>query len=145
MRPTSNTWNMHSFETSVRARYWRETARELLATNPLWIVATIYLLAIGGIIICRDFLTAGVIMVLAIVFSKPFMRALKSEPPPLPRPVAFGNDQAQTADVARLLAVIEKLERRVIQLEAAITAKEYDWEQRLSKAAPSTSTPSMPG
>lgn len=146
MQSATKIWNMDSLEKSIRARYWRETAREIFGAHPAIAPAAIFVLTLLGIIICRDRFSSILILILAMHFSKPLLRGFKSRnPPPLPAervaPPAAWPPGPQSAEVSRLLTVIDQLEKRVVELEAAVTEKEFDWERRLSRVAPPSAGP----
>jgi hypothetical protein len=149
MQSATNFWNMQTYESSVRSRYWRETTRDFFGAYPIAAPAIIFLFAMCGIIVCHTNWATIVIAVMAVRFAKPFLRDVASKNPPsssrptssIGGPVSSGD----AAEVTRLLAVIERLEQRVIQLEAAVTTKEFDWERRLSQVPPPAAPASAAG
>ncbi|HEY2342892.1 MAG TPA: hypothetical protein VGH90_07685 [Chthoniobacteraceae bacterium] len=134
---------MQTYESSVRSRYWRETSRDFFGAYPIAVPALIFLFAMCGIIVCNTLWATIVIAVLAMHFAKPFLRNIAPKRHS-PFSQAFSATagapaSADSPEIARLIAALERLEQRVIQLEAAVTTKEFDWERRLSQVPPSSS------
>jgi hypothetical protein len=132
---------MHSYDHSVRFRYWCETTLSRLKSLP-WLPLVILFLVAAQAISRSSADGSFFVFALAVVFGVLYMRSLKSTGPP-------GRDRApilppQSAvcdpEMERLLTALERLEKRLVNLEAMVTQKEFDWERRLNEKPPVSPT-----
>ncbi len=143
MQSATRMWNMNTLEKSVRTRYWLETLQELLGGQKNLAAVVIFIAMMFGIVLCRTapasvfIFVGGIIAMNRVVRGKDGRRGWSDGAAD-----SKGWRKGEHApDVARLLEVIERLEKRVVDLEAAITTKEFDWERRLNQTPPSRSEP----
>jgi len=132
---------MNSYDDTTRSRYWRETIADQFKSKP-WIPLLLIFL-VAAQVIGHSGRNGVFIFILAIVFGGMLFgrRRSRSAPgipappdiPPFPNAAPRG---ATDADLQRLLTVLEQLEKRLINLEEAVTQKEFDWERRLNQEAP---------
>jgi hypothetical protein len=138
---------MNSYEQSARSRYWRETAQSAFqSVDPrqqrwnahagLGLLA-VFAVTILAMVVMRKSDDGAVLFVLifGIVCARPFLGRLKGDagalPPGQPIPGATAQSQNGPGDLDRLLNTLENLDKRLANLEAVVTQKEFDWERRL--------------
>jgi hypothetical protein len=144
---------MNSYEQSARSRYWRENAQSAFqsvfspnqqqrgAPGSFGLIA-IFGITVLAIVLMRNSDAVFWVFIFGCVCASPFLRAYKrgSVPPPPPPPVgATAQAQPTPGEIDRLLGALELLEKRLTNLEAVITQKDYDWERRLNQEPPASS------
>jgi hypothetical protein len=126
---------MNSYDDTTRSRYWRETIADQFKSKP-WIPLLLIFL-VASQVIGHSGRNGVFIFILAIVFGGMLFgrRRSRSAPdiPAFPNAAAPG---ATNADLQRLFTVLEQLEKRLVNLEEAVTQKEFDWERRLNQEGP---------
>ena len=90
------------------------------------------------------------VFVLGVVFAGPFMRRSRVQrgadagTPGQPFAGPTDGGQSISPEAERLLAALEQLEKRLVNLEAIVTQKEFDWERRLNQDPPPSAAPAAP-
>ena len=146
---------MNSYDQSTRSRYWRESAQSVFGsvfkrqpnTHSGIFLAIIFIGTLAGLILMRDHDSVFWVFVLGVVFASPFLRPSRAlrgadanpHAPAFADPTAPG--QAISPEAERLLAVLEQLEKRLVNLETIVTQREFDWERRLNQDPPPSAPP----
>jgi hypothetical protein len=110
-------------------------------------LAVIFIVTVSAIIVMRDSDSVFWVFILGVVFASPFLRPYKvqrradtdSAGQPFAGPTARG--QSVSPEAERLLAVLEQLEKRLVNLETIVTQREFDWERRLNQDPPPSAAP----
>jgi hypothetical protein len=153
---------MNSYEQSARSRYWREAAQSAfqsvfppnlphhVAQAGSGLIAffgliAIFVVTVVALWLMRDSEAVFWVFVFGCICASPFLRAYKRAgviPPPIPPspPGATAQSQPTSGEIDRLLTALEMLEKRLTNLEAVITQKEFDWERRLNQEPPASSS-----
>jgi hypothetical protein len=146
---------MNSSDQSTRSRYWRESTQSVFdsvfkrqsSTHSGSILAFIFIITVLGIFLMRNSDSVFWVFVLGMVFANPFLRGHKAQRgadtdspgQPFAGPTARG--QSISPEAERLLAALEQLEKRLVNLETIVTQREFDWERRLNQDPPPSAAP----
>jgi hypothetical protein len=119
------------------------------------ILAVIFIVTVLGIVLLHNSDSVFWVFALGVVFAGPFLRQHKvprgadadSPGQPFAGPTAQG--QSISPEAERLLAALEQLEKRLVNLETIVTQREFDWERRLNQDPPPSAAqrpvPGTPG
>lgn len=146
---------MNSFDQSARSRYWRESTQSFLGsvfkpqpnTHSGMMLAVIFIVTVLAIVFLRNSDSVVFVFLLGVVFASLFLRRERAQRAadavspgqPFASPTAQG--QPISPEAERLLAALEQLEKRLVNLETIVTQKEFDWERRLNQDPPPTAPP----
>jgi hypothetical protein len=115
-------------------------------------LAVIFIVTMFTIVLLRDSDSVFWVFVLGVVFASPFLRryrvqrgAANADSPSQPFAGATAPAQTISPEAERLLAVLEQLEKRLVNLETIVTQREFDWERRLNQDPPPSAAPGATG
>jgi hypothetical protein len=147
---------MNSYDQSSRSRPWRDSTHSVFdsvfgrqpKSHSGPILTIIFVVTVLGIVLLHDSDSVFWVFALGVVFASPFLRGEKSRhddarpnPPGQPYAAPTASDQSISPEAERLLAALEQLEKRLVNLETIITQKEFDWERRLNEDPHPSATP----
>jgi hypothetical protein len=110
-------------------------------------LTVIFVVTVFAIVIMRDSDSVFLVFLLGVVFASLFLGFYKaphandSSAPVQPFASPTAADRSISPEAGRLLAALEQLEKRLVNLETIITQKEFDWERRLNQDPPPSTQP----
>jgi hypothetical protein len=110
------------------------------------ILTVIFIITMFALVIMRDSDSVFWVFVLGVVFASPFLRRYRvpranADSPGQPFVGSAAPGQPISPEAERLLAVLEQLEKRLVNLETIVTQREFDWERRLNQDPPPSAAP----
>jgi len=151
---------MNSYDQSTRTRYSRESTQSVFGSvfnrepnsHSGLMLGVIFIVTMLGIVLLHNSDKVFWVFALGVVFAGPFLRRQKvqrgADANAAGQPFAGPTDRSQaiSPEAERLLAALEQLEKRLVNLETIVTQREFDWERRLNQdPPPSAAARPVPG
>jgi hypothetical protein len=142
---------MNTSDQSARSRYWRESTQSVFDsvfrrqpnTHSGIMLAVIFIVTVSAIFFMRNSDSVFWVFVLGVVFASPFLRRYRGQRGADPHGPSFADPaaggQSISPEAERLLALLEQLDKRLVNLETIVTQREFDWERRLNQDPPPSS------